>query len=261
MSGAGITPPPDGDPDEAPGAATAPDDAGATHAPGGADVGGAAEPSGAEPSGAPDRTAEEHVQLPGAPPEPDEMPVEPDDESRPPERLWPPPRRRMLSGVLSKRVVLVVVVLLVASNGATLAFSYLGGRDVRAAGDVGTVARRFAKNLVTFDYRTLDADIKRIEADSTGNFHKELSAALGGGVGAFKGPLVDAQARSRGTVSKVLVEMPVTGSTATAVVVAEQTISNKTTEQPQTVGRRLELTLVRTAKGWKVDSVDARGDT
>jgi hypothetical protein len=118
------------------------------------------------------------------------------------------------------------------------------------------VAERFARSLVTFDYRTLDADIKRIQSDATGNFRNELASVLGGGAGVFKDALTGAQAHSSGKVRSVVVTS-VGADTATAVVVADQAISNKETPT-QTVTRRLHLTLVRTSSGWKVDSVDAR---
>jgi Mce-associated membrane protein len=127
----------------------------------------------------------------------------------------------------------------------------------RAEADVRAVAGRFSLSLVTFNYKTIDADLARITKDATGSFKGQLSKALGGEVGVFRDALVKAEAQSTGRVWGTLV-LGVGRREARARSFVDQTIRNKDAPDPRTVSRRIELTLVHTTGGWKVDNVDTR---
>jgi Mce-associated membrane protein len=115
--------------------------------------------------------------------------------------------------------------------------------------DIEAVASRFAKNLLTFDYRTLEEDLRRIAQDATGTFEREFE-----GVSAVSGNVVDAQAVSKGEVQGVSVTSR-SDDSSTALVFLRRTIQNKSQPNARTQFQFLELTLVNTSDGWKVDDV------
>lgn len=151
----------------------------------------------------------------------------------------------------------VVLTLLLAGGLAALVVLQRSGAGV-AEEQIEEIAARFVQNLHTFDYRTLDEDIARIRADATGNFQGELESALGGDITLFRDTITEAEARSAGSVHAVVVRS-VTEETARATVFVDQTIRNTQNPEPRTVLRRIELTLVETTSGWKVDEVQAPG--
>lgn len=120
--------------------------------------------------------------------------------------------------------------------------------------DITTAATRFTGNLVTFDYRTLDADIQRIQRDATGNFRNQFHTALGGDLNVFRRAIQNSRAQSTGDVKGTSLSSR-DDNTATVLVFVSQTIRNRTNPAPRTELRLLELTLVNTPQGWKVDNV------
>ena len=113
---------------------------------------------------------------------------------------------------------------------------------------VTEVAKRFATNFLSLDYRTIDADFDRVLEDTTGNFERQLRRLLE----VTKDRLVEAKGVSEGRVTRVSV-LSRTGETATVQVVVSRSIQNADTPQPQVVEQSLEVTLVSTSAGWKVD--------
>lgn len=165
-------------------------------------------------------------------------------------------RRRL---VRLRRWALPALAVLLAVAAGLLAF--LWQQEARENADreaVAEVAERFTQNLITFDYRTLDADIERIRKDATGSFQGELDVAFGGDIDAFREALREAQAESSGSVLGSIVQT-LEGDSARVLVVADQRIQNAETPEPRTIPRRIELTLVETSEGWKVDRVEASG--
>lgn len=120
--------------------------------------------------------------------------------------------------------------------------------------DIAKVATRFTGNLVTFNYQTLDQDLQRILKDATGNFQTQFHTALGGDINVFRRAIEQSQAKSTGDVKGTSVSSK-DENTATVLVFVSQTIQNKSHPAPRTELRLLELTLVKTPQGWKVDNV------
>jgi hypothetical protein len=117
---------------------------------------------------------------------------------------------------------------------------------------VRSVATRFATDLVTFNYQTVDSDITKLERDTTQNFQHTTQGALHGTVDQFRQSIVSKQSVSRGDVKGTAVTS-IDNDTATVLVVVVQTFRNATT--PQTTNFHvLELTVVNN-NGWKVDQV------
>lgn len=169
-----------------------------------------------------------------------------------------PGRLRRLLGRARRWALPALAVVLALAAGA---FGFLWQQEVRenaAREEVAEVAERFTQNLITFDYRTIDADIERIREDATGSFQGELDVAFRGDIEAFREALREARAESSGSVLGSIVQS-LEADTAGVLVVADQRIQNEETPEPRTIPRRIELTLVETSEGWKVDRVEASG--
>ncbi len=182
-----------------------------------------------------------------APADGDETPLGPEDG-----------RTRRILVRIGRWVFPALVVVFAVAAGL---FAFLWQQEAGESADreaVAEVAERFTQNLITFDYRTLDADIERIRRDATGSFQGELDVAFGGDIDAFREALREAQAESSGSVLGSIVRS-LEADTARVLVVADQRIQNADTPEPRTIPRRIELTLVETSEGWKVDRVDASG--
>lgn len=125
---------------------------------------------------------------------------------------------------------------------------YAAQRDLA----IERVAVRFARNFMTFDYRTLDANLTQMSKDATGNFSKQLVALRKEKT--VMQTLIAQKATSRGSIQGQTVES-VHGDTASVRVFLNQMVTNKSHAQPSQTFRVLDFTLVRTPQGWKVDNV------
>jgi len=114
------------------------------------------------------------------------------------------------------------------------------------------VANRFSTNIVSFNYQTVDADIAKLEADTTPNFAHTNQDALHGTIDDFKANIIAKKSVSKGDVKGVAVTS-LDKDTATVLVVVVQIHSNSTTALTTNI-HVLELTLVNN-NGWKVDQV------
>jgi Mce-associated membrane protein len=123
-------------------------------------------------------------------------------------------------------------------------------RGAGSTEDIQEVARRFSETLLTFSYKTLDTHLDRVADDATGAFEKRYVDTLG----QLRKQLTDAKADSAGSVVDVAVSPP-TDETARAVVTVQRTIKNDKAPEPQTTPAILELSLVKTSDGWKIDNV------
>ncbi|MCA1839223.1 MAG: hypothetical protein ABR507_09500 [Actinomycetota bacterium] len=138
-----------------------------------------------------------------------------------------------------------------AAVGFTSYRLFLSTVSKQESADVASTAKRFVTELTTYAYSDGSYD-KRVQALSTGKFRKEFADISGGG--AFARRLDETKASSRGQVASVNVES-LNGDAATAFVVVDKTVSNSSKPQPETERNRIELTLVKTTKGWRIDSV------
>jgi hypothetical protein len=128
-------------------------------------------------------------------------------------------------------------------------------RVAQQAGDraeVESTGARFAESLITFNYRTIDADILRMRRDATENFAQQFQTALGGDLNVFRRKIINQRAVSTGA-AKGSTLLSLDDDTATVLVFTSQTV--RTRPQPERRSRfnLVELTLVKTPN-WKVDS-------
>ena len=138
------------------------------------------------------------------------------------------------------------VVLLLAAVAAGLVVATALGplgeaedRDDRRA-DALQAARQHVVNLTSIDYRTLDRDLRRVLRGSTGDFREEFKA----GTSDLRALLTESQAVSTGEVLEAGIVHDDRDS-ARVLVVADSTVRNTASEQPQERHYRIQLDLVR----------------
>jgi hypothetical protein len=125
--------------------------------------------------------------------------------------------------------------------------------EVSTEDQIKEVATRFTENLITFDYKTIDADAERVLRDATQQFSSQNQQALRGTYDAFRRQIGTNQTVSTGEVKGTALTSRDEG-TATVLVVSSQTSDNKNREARTRI-QVLELTLVEASGGWKVDKV------
>jgi Mce-associated membrane protein len=160
------------------------------------------------------------------------------------------PFRLLAAGTIALGVIALLLALMVFAP--RIAPLKLGATRLAAEAQtneqVTEVAKRFATNFLSLDYRTIDADFDRVLEDTTGNFERQLRRLLE----VTKDRLVEAKGVSEGRVTRLSV-LTRTEDTATVQVVVSRSIQNSDTPDPQVVEQSLEVTLVSTPGGWKVD--------
>ena len=168
-----------------------------------------------------------------------------------PEAVAVPPARERRRPSVGMLVVAILVALVLAE--AVLLFR--GNADERARTDVFQTASGFLTALTTYNSSTLDQQRNRVLALATGKFKGEYEQLTGSG---FLKTLQDRQADSKGTVVRAAVSS-VRGDTATVLAVVETTTTNKDLKAPRVDRNLIELSLVHTAGGWRIDSVTILG--
>jgi Mce-associated membrane protein len=142
--------------------------------------------------------------------------------------------------------------LAVAVTGAVLA-----GRGPDTAGrraQVVSVSRRFAIALGSYDYHHLPEDVAAVKALSTPGFGRQYDAALGSP--ASQRSLLADQSVSRASVATGPFVAELAGDQADTFTVLHQLLSGRDLAQPVGRTERVELDLVRTPSGWRIDQVD-----
>lgn len=118
--------------------------------------------------------------------------------------------------------------------------------------EVEVVARDFVETLTNFSYQTVERDVAEIRSFAVGDFEAEIDTFFGPeGVEAIK----QAEAVSEGRILSLFVQALDTDE-ASVFAVVDETISNAGTSEPATDTLRLEVGLIETANGWKVNRVE-----
>ena len=115
-------------------------------------------------------------------------------------------------------------------------------------------AKRFSKSFVTIDYRTIDADFRRMQADATGGFKDRLTETKN----LIKGPFKTAKAHSAGKALDAAVISHEKDS-AVVQVLLQRTKSNKSLKQSQSCNQVVNVSLTKTGDGWKIDNLSELG--
>ena len=119
--------------------------------------------------------------------------------------------------------------------------------------EVRGIASRFMENLITYNYRTITPDLERLQRDTTDAFPKQFHSAMKGDVSTFRKRIIDLRATSKGD-TKGATLLSSDDDTATILVFASQTVTSRQSEGEASRYIIVELTMLDTASGWKVDS-------
>jgi Mce-associated membrane protein len=150
----------------------------------------------------------------------------------------------------------VVIALLVAAVLAESFLLFTGSTTERTRTEVMAVARPFLVVLTTYNSSTLDTQRRRVLAASTGKFSRDYDTQLTGS--GILATLREREADSRGSIVRSAVTS-VEGDSATVLAVMRVAVTNKDIKTPRVENPVLELSLVQTTSGWKIDSVTLVG--
>jgi Mce-associated membrane protein len=120
--------------------------------------------------------------------------------------------------------------------------------------EVLRAARQHAVNFTTLDYRRLDRDLGRVLDGATGEFRKQFEA----GTKDLSELVTANQAVSEGEVLEAGIVTDDEDS-ARVLVVADSTVNNTGSEEPQRRHYRLQLDLVRDGDRWLVSDLQFVG--
>jgi hypothetical protein len=154
----------------------------------------------------------------------------------------------------SLRAVVPWVVALLAGAAAVTFFLLWRGLEAEAASrdEVTAVARDFVTTLTNFSHETIESDVEEIRSFAVGEFAEEADTFFGAdGVAAIR----EAQATSEGRIESLFVQA-LDSDEASVFAVVTETIANALTDEPQTDVLRLEVGMIETDDGWKVNRVE-----
>jgi hypothetical protein len=126
-------------------------------------------------------------------------------------------------------------------------------RQDQTKGDqVRSTASQFVDALTNFSADTIDTDTAEIRSYAVGDFKKEADTFFGPkAVAAIK----KAKAVSKGDIDSLFIQS-LDGDEATVFGVVTQTITNAFSSAPRTDALKLEVGMINTTDGWKVNRVD-----
>src|SRR5437870_9338283 len=143
----------------------------------------------------------------------------------------------------------ILIAILVAAVLAESVLLSRGNTDAAARANVIETSQRFLALLTTYNAATLDRQRQAVLAMATGKARTDIQQVTGTG---FRTTIQSAQADSRGTVTRASVES-VIGDSATALCVVQISTTNKDRKTPRIEEDLIEVSLVHTSSGWKID--------
>lgn len=157
-----------------------------------------------------------------------------------------PARRR--KGLLVAVAVLGVLVLALGTLVAILVPTWLHQKHVNAARvSALKAASAYAVDFGSYDYRHLDADFARVADHLTPGFKKTYLSDSS----KLRPAIVQYQGRSTATVQGVAAGR-VTDSTASVLVLLDQTVTTAQSSAPRIDRNRLQMILVRQGGQWRI---------
>ena len=134
------------------------------------------------------------------------------------------------------------------------AFLLLRGEGETGRADaVKEASERFAVALSSYDHRHLEDDFRKVRSLATTGFAEEYDQLLGGP--SFADALRESEAVSTARVQSGPYIAFLTEDEARTFTVVDQQVRNRETPEPRTLRAKVELYLVKTVNGWKVDRV------
>jgi hypothetical protein len=121
-------------------------------------------------------------------------------------------------------------------------------RRIQVAGS----AREFLLALTNFSGETIDQDAEEISSFAVGDFADQVRTFFNQRA---RQALRKAKATSQGRVQKVFVES-LSGDTASVFGVVSESVTNSATQTPRAEVLRIEMDMIETKDGWKVNRVN-----
>ncbi|HZC41712.1 MAG TPA: hypothetical protein VE343_13625 [Streptosporangiaceae bacterium] len=153
-------------------------------------------------------------------------------------------------------VAAVLIVLVAGAAMTAVRLAAEAGRDAavaRARSGALAAATADMRQILSYDYRSIGADLARARADTTGQFRGEF--------GILAGQLIGPAAREQRTVTRATVpDAAVISATADRVVLLlfiDQTTTSKARQQPQRAASQVRVTMERAGGRWLVAQFQA----
>jgi Mce-associated membrane protein len=164
-----------------------------------------------------------------------------------------PPSAPLASRIARSRILPWSLVVLSLAAAVALAFFWRGAKSSEhRRTEVAAVANRFLTALTNFQGETIDADVREIRAFAVGDFAEQVTTFFDqDAVTALR----NAKAKSVGRVQSVFVQS-LSGGSATVFGVVNEQVSNSANPSPRTEVLRIEVELIDTRAGWKVNRVN-----
>jgi hypothetical protein len=118
---------------------------------------------------------------------------------------------------------------------------------------VKAVGKDFVQTVINYDYRHIDQTIAKVRTLTTDSFAEQYHTALRGDLNVYRRRILQLQAIATGQVASVSVQSR-EGDTATVIAFSTQTLRSNKTHGAEQRFNLLELAMVKTSSGWKVDS-------
>jgi Mce-associated membrane protein len=118
--------------------------------------------------------------------------------------------------------------------------------------DVVETAGDFVLALTNFSADTIDDDAEQIRSFAVGDFEEEVDTFFGPrAVAAIK----EAEATSTGEIEEIFIQS-LDDEEASVFAVVSETITNAASTEPRTDTLRLEIGMIETGSGWKIERVE-----
>lgn len=150
---------------------------------------------------------------------------------------------------------LIPWILFVVAITAAATFGFLWQKTLaeeQARDEVRTAARDFVLALTNFSAETIEEDSERIRSFAVGDFEREAETFFGDEA---MDAIRESEAASTGEIQELFVQ-GIDEDQASVFAVVSETVANRALEEPRTDTLRVEVGMIRTPNGWKVNSVD-----
>jgi hypothetical protein len=177
------------------------------------------------------------------------------DEDVPP----PPPAPSLLREASSKFpvgtwIAIALATALIALLGVSV-FLFRSNAPEHDRNDALSLSRRFVTSLTTYNESSLASQRTTVLSMSTGTFRSDFDHLTGS---TFADALHQTQASSQGKIVTLAVSA-ISSDNATVLGIVDVTVSNKDLKTPRVDRQVIQVALVRTSSGWKVDAVTVLG--
>jgi hypothetical protein len=175
-----------------------------------------------------------------------------------PDRAQPPTDRRVrvltfLCVVLGLLTILFGIMAFAPSSSPIKTGAVRTVTQASAESELRNVAQQFSQTVINYDYRSVDDTIRKVKTLTTDSFAEQYHTALRGDLNVYRRRILELKAVATGELRSVSVQS-IEDDTATVIVLSTQTLRSRKTSGAERRFNLLELALVKTSSGWKVDS-------